>query len=106
METERKHNSLALGKIKRTLDPAYSYVIFEKTSVSANEEKFQEIFDAISRLKLAILDWKIHHDRVERIALLVVKVNPGRTDKILEEFVNAGMPKDIIFYSFGSRVGI
>ena len=106
METERKPNSLIFGKIKRTLDPAYSYVIFEKATGSTDEDKFQEIFDAISRLKLGILDWKIHHDKIERIALLVMKVNPGRTDKILEEFVNAGMPKDIIFYSFGSRIEV
>ena len=106
MKTGRKPDSHVFGKIKRTLDPAFSYVIFEKTSASANEEMFQEIFDAISHLKLDVLDWKIHHDKVERITLLVVKVNPGRTDKILEEFVNAGIPKDIIFYSFGSRIDV
>lgn len=104
METERKPNSLVFGKIKRTLDPAYSYVIFEKATGSTDEDEFQEIFDAISRLQLEILDWKIHHDKVERIALLVVKVNSGRTDKILEEFLNIGTPSDITFYSYGSRI--
>ena len=104
MKTKRKPNSPVFGKIKQTLDPAYSYLVFEKATDSTNKDGFYEIFDAISRLELGILDWKIHHDKTKRIALLVVKVDPGRTDKILEEFVNVGLPKDIIFYSFGSRI--
>lgn len=106
MKTRSKQNSPIFEKIKQTLDPAYSYVIFEKADKSTEEDKFRDIFDAISHLKLDVLDWKIHYDKVEKIALLVVKVNPSRTDKILEEFVNAGMPKDIIFYSFGSRIEV
>jgi hypothetical protein len=104
METERKPNSLVFEKIKRTLDPAYSYVIFEKVTGSNHKDEFPDIFDAISHLKLGILDWKIHHDKDKKMALLVVKVYPGRTDKILEKFINIGIPKDITFYSFGSRI--
>jgi len=106
METERKPNSLVFGKIKQTLDHAYSYVIFEKATGSTDEDDFQEIFDAISRLKLGIFEWKIHYDKANRIALLVVKVDPDRTDKILQEFLNIGTPRDITFYSYGSRIEV
>ena len=106
MNPRRKLNSPVLEKIKRTLDPAYSYVIFEKSSGSTDEDEFQEVFGVISRLKLGIFEWKIHYDKTKGVAILVVKIDPGRTDKILEEFMNIGIPKDITFYSFGSRIEV
>jgi hypothetical protein len=101
-----KLNSPVFEKIKRTLDSAYSYVIFEKFEGSPEEDEFQEVFDVISRLKLGIFEWKIHHDKTRGVAILVVKVDPCRTDNILEEFLNMGIPKDITFYSFGSRIEV
>lgn len=65
---------------------------------------FQVIIDSISHLKLRNFEWKIHHDKVKRVALLVIKVDPDRPDKILEKLLNIGIPKDIIFYSYGSLV--
>ena len=106
MNVPPKVNSPVFEKIKRTLDPAYSYVIFEKSEGSPDEGEFQEVFDIISRLKLGIFEWKIHHDKTRGVAILVVKIDPGRTDKILEEFINMGIPKDITFYSFGSRIEV
>lgn len=106
MKVRRKLNSPVLEKIKRTLDPAYSYVIFEKSSGSTDEDEFQGVFDVISRLKLGIFERKIYYDKTNGVAILVVKIDPGRTDKILEEFINMGIPKDITFYSFGSRIEV
>ena len=102
MEIERKLDSPVLEKIKQTLDPAYNYVIFEKATNSNDENEFREIFEAISHLKLRNFDWKIHHDKVKGLALLVMKVDPDRPDKVLEKFLNIGIPKDITFYSYGS----
>jgi len=106
MKPRRKLNSPVLEKIKQTLDPAYSYVIFERSSGSTDEDEFQGVFDIISRLKLGNFEWKIHYDKTKGVAILVVKIDPGRTDKILEEFINMGIPKDFTFYSFGSRIEV
>jgi len=106
MKARRKLNSPVFEKIKRTLDPAYSYVIFEKSSGSTDEDEFQEVFDVISSLELGNFEWKIHYDKTKGVAILVVKIDPGRADKILEEFINMGIPKDITFYSFGSRIEV
>jgi hypothetical protein len=106
MNVSSKLNSPVFEKIKRTLDPAYSYVIFEKSDGSADEEEFQEIFDVISRLKLGFFEWRIHHDKIRNVAILVVKIDPGRTDKILEEFINIGIPNEFTFYSFGNRIKV
>lgn len=104
MEIEHKPDSPVFEKIKQTLDPAYNYMIFEKATNSNDEDEFQEIFDTISHLKLRNFEWKIHHDKVKGVALLVIKVDPDRPDKILEKLLTIGIPKDIIFYSYGSLV--
>jgi len=106
MTVQGKLNSPVFEKIKRTLDPAYSYVIFEKSDGSVDKDEFQEVFDVISRLKLGNFEWKIHYDKTKGVAILVLKIDPGRTDKILEEFINMGIPKDFTFYSFGSRIEV
>ena len=102
MEIEHKPDSPVFEMIKQTLDPAYNYVIFEKATNSNDKNEFPEIFDAISHLKLRNVEWKIHHDKVNGVALLVMKVDPDRPDKVLEKFLNIGIPKDITFYSYGS----
>ncbi len=104
MKIKRKPNSPVFEKIKQTLDPAYNYVIFEKATGPNDEDAFPEIFNAISHLKLEYFEWKIHHDKVKGVALLAVKIDPGRPDKILEEFLNIGIPKNMTFYSYGSLV--
>jgi len=106
MNVQPKLNSPVFENIKRTLDPAYSYVIFEKTDGSPDEDEFREVFDVILRLKLGIFEWRIHHDKARGVAILVVKIDPGRTDKILEEFINIGIPKEFTFYSFGNRLRV
>jgi hypothetical protein len=40
MKARRKSNSPVFEKIKQTLDPAYNYVIFEKTASSNDEDGF------------------------------------------------------------------
>lgn len=102
MKNGRKPYSRVFENIKQTLDPAYSYLIFEKAVTSYGEDEFSEIFNALSKLNLENFEWKIHHDKVKEVALLVVKVDPDRPDKILEKFLGMGIPKDITFYSYGS----
>jgi len=104
MKARRKPNSPVFEKIKQTLDPAYNYVIFKKTTGPNDDNEFPEIFDAISHLKLENFECKIHHDKIKGVALLVMKVDPDRPDKILERFLSIGIPRDITFYSYGSLV--
>jgi hypothetical protein len=103
MKAETQNNSPVFEKIKRSLDPAYSYLIFEKDSEPLDSEVLQDIIVGISRLNLGIFESKIHLDKNLGLSLLVVRVDPERTDKIMQSVINIGMPNDIIFYSYGSR---
>jgi hypothetical protein len=91
-------------EIKRHLDPAYGYMIFEKPSESGEKPEFQQIFDILLRLDLSIHEWKCFRDEARGISLLVVRFDPGRTNRIVHEFLNLGLPEGITFYAYDSPV--
>jgi hypothetical protein len=95
--------SCSFEKIKRHLDPAYSYMIFEKPSESGKEGEFQQVIDAILQLDRSIHDWQYFRDEARGTSLLVVRFDPGRTDQIVHEFLNVGLPEGITFYAYGSH---
>jgi len=104
MKSKRKLNSLVFEKIKRSLDPAFSYLIFEKTLSSEDNDVFQNIIDGIIHLNLRIFDSKIHHDKNLELSLLVLRIDPNRADNIMQDVINIGIPNNVIFYSYGSRI--
>jgi len=101
-----ENNSPVFENIKRSLDPAYSYMIFEKAIKSTDTDTFQEIISRLSRLDLKIFECRIHHDEANGLALLVVKVDQDRTDNIVQKVLNIGIPNNFIFYSYGKRIEV
>jgi len=104
MKSKRKPNSLVFEKIKRSLDPEFSYMIFEKTFSSSDNDVFKDVIDGIIHLNLRIFDSKIYHDKNLELSLLVVKIDPNRADNIMQDVLNIGIPDDVTFYSYGSRI--
>lgn len=95
--------SSSFEEIKKSLDLACSYMIFEKDAGSMERGEFQEIMVVLSRLKKWTLEQEIHCDEARGRLLLVVKLEPNQTDKIIQEFLNIRLPKDITFYVYGSH---
>ncbi len=104
MKAGTQHNSPVFKKIKSALDPAYGYLIFERAFSSADNDVFKDIIDGITHLNLRIFDSKIHHDKNLGLFLLVVKIDPNRADHIMQDVLNIGIPNDMTFYSYGSRI--
>lgn len=104
MKAGTQHHSPVFEKIKRSLDSAYSYLIFEKVFSSADNDVFQGIIDGIMNLNLRIFDSKIHHDKNLELSLLVVRIDPNRADNIMQDVLNIGIPNDMTFYSYGSCI--
>jgi hypothetical protein len=90
-------------QIKAELDPAFSYMVFEKTTEAREQSAFREVFAVLERMGHGVLEYKLHSDDARGRLLLVVKFGPGRTDSIMQEFLNEGLPKDITFYAYGSH---
>lgn len=93
--------SSTFEKIKQDFDPAFSYIIFERTG-PAGKTLLLEIFETLNRLDTPILDMKTFYDVSRGKMLLVAKFEAGRADGIMEEIIGAGLPKDVIFYGYGS----
>ena len=104
MKKVPRHHSPVFEKIKRSLDPAYSYLIFEKGFLFGDNDVFQGIIDGIRQLDLEIFDSKIHHDKNLGLSLLVVKIDPRRADNIMQDVLNIGIPDDMNFFSYGSLI--
>jgi hypothetical protein len=104
MKKTLRHHSPVFEKIKRSLDPAYSYLIFEKAFLSGDNDVFRSIIDGIRQLDLGIFDSKIHHDKTLGLSLLVVKIDPRRADNIMQDILNIGIPNDMNFFSYGSLI--
>ncbi len=104
MKKTTKYHSPVFEKIKRSLDPAYSYLIFEKSLSIGGNDVFQDIIEAIRHLNLEIFDAKIRHDKNLGLSLLVVRIDPNRADHIMQDVLNIGISDDMTFFSYGSLI--
>ena len=93
--------SATLEKIKQGLDPAFSYVIFEKDGRS-EKNTWIELYAALGGLNLPVLELKTFEDQSRGKMLLVARFEAGRTDALMEEMIGARLPKDVVFYVYGS----
>lgn len=101
MKRSNEIASSTLDKIKQDFDPAFSYMVFERAG-PARKNAFLEVFEVLNRMDVTIHDLKTFHDPGKGKLLLVVKFDPGRSDRIMEEVFNAGLPEEIVFYGYGS----
>jgi hypothetical protein len=90
--------------ITQRLDPRYSYVIFEKTSGEGRESDFQQVLEIVERLNLSIRARDFLRDEERGGVLLVVCLDSGRADEILQELMRGGWPKDVFPYVYGRHV--
>ncbi len=93
--------SATFEKIKQGLDPAFSYVIFEKDG-PLEKNAWIELYASLGGLNLPILELKPFEDPGRGKMLLVARFEAGRTDTIIEEILGARLPKDVVLYVYGS----
>ena len=90
-----------LERIRQELDPAFSYVIFEKEG-TAEKNTWIELYASLGGLNLPVLELKTYEDVARKKVLLVARLEAERTEAIMEEMIGARLPRDIIFYVYGS----
>ena len=104
MTPDTKPMSSSFAEIKGSLDPACSYLVFEKAMGYGEEGEFQEIIEVLSQLKERVLEREIHRDEATGLILLVVKLDPEQEGRTMEEFLEIGLPEDITWYYYGKRI--
>lgn len=103
MTAGAKPDSFTFEKIKRGLDPAYSYMVFERHTEANVESAFQEVFEALMNMDFGFYERQVLRDKARGRLLLIIKFAPGRTDNIMQAFLNVGLPEDITFCAYGSH---
>jgi len=89
--------------IKNMLNPAFSYVIFEKDGL-AEKNAWIGLYAALGGLNLPILDVLTFEDTSRGKMLLVAMFEAGRADTIMEEIIRARLPRDMVSYVYGTSV--
>lgn len=105
MTAGAKREPLPFEKIKRGLDPAYSYIVFERHTDAEVDSAFREVFEALRHMDFGFYEQQVLRDKARGCLLLIIKFGPGRSDKIMQAFLELGLPEDITFYAYGSQSG-
>lgn len=95
--------SSTFAEIKQGLDPACTYMIFEKPERTKKSIALREILSTFSLLKKEIFEHEFYHDEVGGKYYLVVKLDTDETDSIKQELLNSRLPKEIAFYVYENR---
>jgi len=93
-------------EVKQNLDPASSYLVFERAKVRREGQEFSEIVEVLSGFKHRKLEWHICLDALMKKALLVVKVESGQEEAIMEEILDTGLRKDLLYSIYRSHPSI
>ena len=102
MIEEMKSSSSCIERIKQEFDPAYNYVVFERVAGPAGEKSFRDVLEILRRLGLEGHERKVCHDDANGRTLLVIRFDPGPTDRVMVDLFNARLPQDVLFFVYGS----
>lgn len=102
-DTDNKAALSSFAKVKRDLDPAFSYIIFEKPMKSGNIGDFSGIVEFLSSLQGWTLKRELYCDESAKKILLVVQMEQKQVDGILQRFFGFGLPKKISLYIYNSQ---
>ena len=97
----KRPESVILELIKKKLNPAFSYVIFEKDGLH-EKNAWIGLYASLGGLRLPILEVLTFEDPCREKMLLVAMFEAGRADAIMEEIICARLPRDMVSYVYGS----
>ena len=94
----------SFGQIKKNLDPAFTYLVFEWESVGAQKDSFPEITPELAALDKIKFEARAYEDTSRNKVGLVLKTSPEAGEIMKAKFLAINFPKDIILYVFDSKI--
>jgi len=92
--------------IKQNFDPAFGYLVFEGKKARKGGEKFHEIVEVLSGFKHGKVEWQTCSDGLMKRAVLVVKVESGHEETVMDEIMDSGLRKDLRYFIYRSHPSI
>jgi hypothetical protein len=90
-------------EVKRNLDPAFGYVVFEEPLEPPNRFLLKEVPALISEVDKGIIEQTLYRDKTGEKLYLVVKLDPDEVEDIKQKFFNIRMPKETAYCVYGRR---
>ena len=87
--------------IRRHLDSAHSYLIFENIALADPGEGFNEICAVLNAPDAGVLDQTVYQDPDTGRRLLVVRLSADSEHQWKERMLAADLPQRINFYFYG-----
>jgi hypothetical protein len=103
MKPDELKMPMRIEEIKRNLDPAFSYLVFEAEEGLDEKREFPNILQLFSAQKKLLLGTQMFRDQNLRRAYLVVKVKPHVPETIMEKMFERGVPKNLTCYFYASN---
>jgi len=89
--------------IKRSLDPDYGYIIFEKKRERRTLLFFLEDSSLFEFLERSGFLWQFYFDDCMGQDYLVMQCNAGKEEEVMASILAQGLPDDINYYLFKAK---
>jgi hypothetical protein len=90
-----------IEKIRRELDPAFSYIILERQGTRGS---IMDLVDLLARLGIPIVETNVHKNNLDRLIFLVVKLNPEKAKELSREYLSINLPEGVTCLFYDSLV--
>ena len=87
-------------KIRKGLDSAFGYIIFENKSEFGNFDDFRDVTAIISHCKEGIIKQTFYRDKITKRLLLLIKLESDQADTVRQMILDIKLPKDITVYFY------
>lgn len=89
--------------IKQTLDPSASYIIFENDLKQQGGSIFDPTHIAYAYLEREKIVWQQIIDMDKSREYLVIRLVPGKEEKVLGRIMGYGFPENTIYYIYKAK---
>ena len=100
MNTTLKPVHMGFDEIRQNFDPAYSYLLLEKTSDLEDSAGFDKIGTFFSRFRKGIHKQSLFYDKSEKKLMLVLKLDPKQKEDAMKDLLSLKLSKEITFYMY------
>jgi hypothetical protein len=100
MNNDHKKRASNFEDIKRSFDPAYSYIVIENRAGLGDDKSFATVSEALSALNRPVLSRQICHDQTSGKKMLIVKIDHQEAEEIMLVLLKTSLKKDFNCYVY------
>lgn len=100
MEPDTDTRYMGFEAVKKNLDPAYDYLVFQFPASASGASVTQDVSSILTELVAAPLESQLCLDRERDAWLLVIRIDPVEWTETEEQLLAARLPAQVMYYRF------